>query len=234
MTNNPLVSSFQTPFVFLTLDKKHAIMIIGYCTNFSSKSILGGVGVRKVRVTLMIEAVNSTVANATTVRGVVGQIDSASIASVATVLPASGSDAAPSAPQAPFVSPYIAVDLNFNRPVLQIRDAQTGDVKQQFPTEARMAQRASTLAQVRGVPAPKQSTIQYVETAPNPASTPSAAVSGTSQNAVQTVSVTTVQEVTATPVSNTATSTPPVAVAALSAASSTASAPESSGVTVYA
>lgn len=190
---------------------------------------------RKVRVTLMIEAVNSTVANATTVRGVVGQVDSASIASVSTVLPASGSDAAPNAPQAPFVSPYIAVDLNFNTPVLQIRDTQTGDVKQQFPTEVRMAQIATTQAKMRGVPAPKQNSVQYVETSLAPQSSVSTSVvSSASQTAVQTVSVTTVQEVTATPASNSATSTPQHAVAALSAASSSVGATESSGVTVFA
>ncbi len=44
------------------------------------------------------------------------------------------------APQAPFVSPYISVDLNFNRAVLQIRDSDTGDVLRQFPSESRLEQ----------------------------------------------------------------------------------------------
>lgn len=179
----------------------------------------------------MIEAVNSTVANATTVRGVVGQMDSASVSAVATVLPASGSNAAPSAPQAPFVSPYISVDFNFNKPVLQIRDTQTGAVKQQFPTEGRMVQIASSQAQMRATMQGTSTVTHYVETAPSPALQ-------ASQTAVQTVDVTTVQDVTATPASNTASSTPQIAVAALSAAaqssaSSSAGATES-GVTVYA
>lgn len=205
-------------------------------STYHPKVVWVDVGVRKVRVTLMIEAVNSTVANATTVRGVVGQVDSASIASVATVLPASGSNAAPSAPQAPFVSPFISVDLNFNRPVLQIRDAQTGDVKQQFPTESRLAQIATMQAQLRGA-IPEHSSVQVVQTTPTPSG--GGSVAQTSQVAVQTVDVTTVQDVTSTPASNTASSTPQVAVAALSAAAqssaaSAVSAPESSGVTVYA
>lgn len=181
----------------------------------------------------MIEAVNSTVANATTLRGVVGQIDSASVSPVAASLPASGSDTVPSAAQAPFVSPYIAVDLDFNKPVLMIRDSQTGDVKQQFPTEGRMAQIASTQAQIRES-MQGQSSVSYVSTPAPTSSVTSASAASVSQTAVQTVSVTTVQEVTATPASNSATSTPQVAVAALSAASSAASATESSGVTVFA
>jgi len=196
------------------------------------------VGVRKVRVTLMIEAVNSTVANATAVRGVMGQVDSASISSVTTVLPASGSDAAPGLPQAPFVSPYVSVDLNFDKPVLQIRDSFTGDVKQQFPTECRLAQIASTQAQVSGAVQTKSS-VQYVTTTPTtPSSASAGSVAQTSQMAVQTVDITTVQDVTSTPASNAIVSTPQVAVAALSAAAQS-SAPISagateSGVTVYA
>lgn len=178
----------------------------------------------------MIEAVNSTIANATTVRGMVGQMDSASAPIVATVLPASGSNAAPSVPPAPYTSPYIAVDFNFNKPVLQIRDSLTGAVKQQFPTEGQMAQVASSQSRMRAS-MQGQSTVQYV-TAP---ATPAVQAS---QVAVQTVDVTTVQDVTSTPASNTASSTPQFAVAALSAAAqssafSSASATES-GVTVYA
>jgi hypothetical protein len=178
----------------------------------------------------MIEAVNSTIANATTVRGMVGQMDSASISTVATILPASSSNAAPSAPQAPFTSPYISVDFNFNKPVLQIRDSLTGAVKQQFPTEGQMAQVASSQSQMRAS-MQGQSTVNYV-------TAPTASATQTSQVAVQTVDVTTVQDVTATPASNTASSTPQIAVAALSAAAQT-SAPASvsateSGVTVYA
>ncbi len=184
----------------------------------------------------MIEAVNSTVANATTVRGVVGQMDSASVPTVAAVMPVLGSDAAPGVPQAPFVSPYISVDFEFNKPVLQIRDTQTGAVKQQFPTEGRMAQIASSQAQMR-VQMQEKPSINYIE---KPAISVDLAAQRASQTTVQTVDVTTVQDVTATPASNTASSTPQIAVAALSAAAQSSAAASSSagatelGVTVYA
>lgn len=185
----------------------------------------------------MIEAVNSTIVNATIVRGVAEQMDSSSVSPVATVLPASGSDAAPSAPQEPFVSPCIAVDLSFNKPVLQIRDTQTGDVKRQFPTENQMASIASTQAQV--LESAQTTTSTAVATTASSGGSQNVAGSSMSQMAMQTVDVTTVQDVTSTPVSNTASSTPQVAVAALSTAaqstaSSAASATESTSVTVYA
>ena len=190
----------------------------------------------------MIEAVNSTIANATTARGVVGQIDSASVSPVDIVTPASGSDAAPNASQLPYVSPYISVDLNYNTPVLQIRDTQTGDVKRQFPTEARLTQIAATQAQLRGNDASEAAvvTTQAVTTTSNNSVASPVSVSSVAQTAVQTVGITTVQDVTVTPASNTAVSTPQVAVAALLAAAQStmsaanSSATESSGVTVYA
>lgn len=36
---------------------------------------------------------------------------------------------------APYVSPYISIDKNHNKAVLQIRDSDTGTVLRQFPTE---------------------------------------------------------------------------------------------------
>ncbi len=41
----------------------------------------------------------------------------------------------PEAPTAPFISPYIAFDVNFDTAVLQIRDSSTGDVLRQIPTQ---------------------------------------------------------------------------------------------------
>ncbi|MFP4386380.1 MAG: hypothetical protein ACLFP8_01290 [Alphaproteobacteria bacterium] len=183
----------------------------------------------------MIEAVNSTIANATTVRGMVGQVDSASVSSVTAVLPASGSEAMPGAPQAPFVSPFISVDMNYNTPVLQIRDAQTGDVKQQFPTEARLTKVAATQAELFGSLQETASTT-YVSTGTTVPQETMGSGEGQGQIALQAVDVTTVQDVT----SNAASSTPQIAVAALSAAAhspapTAAGAPElSGGVTVYA
>lgn len=76
----------------------------------------------------MIEAVNSVLANASLSRGSAAQ--------------ASGSAKidleAPDTPRAPFISPRVAIDTSANRAVLQIRDADTGDVLTQFPSESRI------------------------------------------------------------------------------------------------
>jgi hypothetical protein len=37
-------------------------------------------------------------------------------------------------PLAPFVSPYIHVDVNYNKAVLQLRNGDTGDVENQYPS----------------------------------------------------------------------------------------------------
>lgn len=81
----------------------------------------------------MIEAVNSAVANAQVARGSAEQIDAARAL-------AASSERLRSAivPQAPYVSPYIAVDVNYNKAVLQIRDSETGDVLRQFPSQSRL------------------------------------------------------------------------------------------------
>lgn len=58
-------------------------------------------------------------------------------------------------PLAPYISPYIAVNNDYNKAVLQLRDSETGDVINQFPSEqtlqARQAQEKATLnAQLAG------------------------------------------------------------------------------------
>ena len=40
--------------------------------------------------------------------------------------------------RAPYISPVVYVDVNFDRAVLQIRDSETGDVVNQFPSEGRL------------------------------------------------------------------------------------------------
>lgn len=80
----------------------------------------------------MIEAVNSVVSNAQSLRGVAEQ--QSSVASSGLSQATSG-DPNITAPQAPFISPYIVVDDRFDRAVLQVRDSDTGDVVRQFPTE---------------------------------------------------------------------------------------------------
>ena len=62
----------------------------------------------------------------------------------------------PEAPTAPFISPYIAFDVNFDTAVLQIRDSSTGDVLRQIPTE-----RSLELRQI----------VQRRQDAPNPVET---------------------------------------------------------------
>lgn len=59
--------------------------------------------------------------------------------------------------QAPYISPYIHVDVNFDKAVLQIRDADTGDVVRTIPSEGqleayRRAQAAQTPALNRREP----------------------------------------------------------------------------------
>jgi hypothetical protein len=84
----------------------------------------------------MIEAVNSTLTNAQLLRGAAEAAASSTRSFAAN--PDRVQEAA-SAPQAPYVSPYIALDLNYDKAVLQIRDRDTGDVVRQFPSESRLA-----------------------------------------------------------------------------------------------
>ena len=80
----------------------------------------------------MLEAVNSVISNAPFLRPNAEQASSARIAL---------DEATVSAPQAPYVSPYIHVNNDYNKAVLQIRDSDTGDVLKQFPSEQTLAAR---------------------------------------------------------------------------------------------
>lgn len=83
----------------------------------------------------MIEAVNSLVSNAAVLRASAEQV---STQRALAANPARVQEVAqPSAdlPQVPYISPYISIDTNYNKAVLQIRDADTGDVVRQFPSE---------------------------------------------------------------------------------------------------
>lgn len=85
----------------------------------------------------MIEATNSVLANAQFVRGVADQTSAARSF-------AANPDRAqevPSGPSAPYISPYIFVDVNYDKAVLQIRDSDTGDVLRQFPSESALEAR---------------------------------------------------------------------------------------------
>lgn len=85
----------------------------------------------------MIEAVNSVVSNAPLIRVAADQVaasrsfagDAAAVESVAR------------GPVAPYISPYISVDPLFDAAVLQLRDSDTGDVVEQFPSDEALRQR---------------------------------------------------------------------------------------------
>ncbi len=87
----------------------------------------------------MIEAVNAVISNATFLRGNAEQVsvarsftaDALAVETVARV------------PLAPYISPYVSVDTRFDTAVLQLRDSETGDVVQQFPTEPTLRARES-------------------------------------------------------------------------------------------
>jgi len=89
----------------------------------------------------MIEAVNSVLSNAPYTKAAVEQ-QSVSQAYAA------NPDKVQQAPQAPFISPYVHMDVNFDKAVLLLRDAQTGDVVRQIPTESQLEayKRAQTAA----------------------------------------------------------------------------------------
>ena len=85
----------------------------------------------------MIEAVNSVLANSSLLRGNAEQ-GGQPRANIAV-----NSEPKVEAPVAPYVSPYIQVDNNYNKAVLQIRDSNTGDVVRQFPSETTLRARAA-------------------------------------------------------------------------------------------
>lgn len=70
----------------------------------------------------------------------------------------------PEAPVAPFISPYIAFDVNFDTAVLQIRDSNTGDVLRQIPTERSLELR-QIVQRRQNAPDPVQALQQEAPTA---------------------------------------------------------------------
>ena len=88
----------------------------------------------------MIEAVNSAVANASLIRTNGDQSQQARLSSIAS---SSNTEEGVELQLAPYVSPFIEMDTNFNKAVLQIRDSSTGEVQRQFPSETTMRARAA-------------------------------------------------------------------------------------------
>ena len=158
----------------------------------------------------MVDAVSSNVASAAVLQNAVNPIR----ANVEVSAPAEIETVA-RAPQAPFISPYISVDPTFNPAVLQIRDPETGDVQDQFPTRSRLAEISS--AQQR----------QELTTSRSEGAAPQ-------QQQAQASDIVTVQEVTAAPPSNGSIPSPQIAVAALSAGAQSAQPAAESAVSVLA
>lgn len=88
----------------------------------------------------MIEAVNSAVANASLLRTNGDQSQQARLSSFAS---SSNTEDGVKLQLAPYVSPFIEMDVTFNKAVLQIRDSSTGAVQRQFPSETTMRARAA-------------------------------------------------------------------------------------------
>ncbi len=86
----------------------------------------------------MIEAVNAVIANAPLLRGSAEQVAVANAADQIETVSA--------APQAPYISPYIYLDVNLDKAVLQIRDSETGDVLSQFPAKQAFTQKKRSSA----------------------------------------------------------------------------------------
>lgn len=88
----------------------------------------------------MIEAVNSVVVNASLLRNNAEQSQQDRLNSLA-VSTTEGEGV--ELQLAPYVSPFIEIDTNFKKAVLQIRDSSTGEVQRQFPSETTMRARAA-------------------------------------------------------------------------------------------
>ncbi len=111
----------------------------------------------------MIEAVNSVLSNAQIARG---NAEQASTSRNLTANPERVQEIA----KAPYVSPYISLDLNYDRAVLQLRDSDTGDVLRQYPSESQMeayrrAQAASERREAAVIePSPQPQQTQQAQT----------------------------------------------------------------------
>lgn len=125
----------------------------------------------------MIEGVNSVLANAAIVRA---NAEQSSVVRSFAANPARVQEAA-SAPQAPYISPYIHLDVNYNKAVLQIRDSDTGDVLKQFPS--------NTTLEARRRAATAQQNAQLANEGTNTGEVPAPQTQSTPEFQVQEVSV---------------------------------------------
>lgn len=184
----------------------------------------------------MVDVVNSSLVGAVNLRSAV-QDQSGPQGQAASSVQSGGL----STPRAPFISPVISLDTNYNKAVLQIRNAETGDVEQQFPTRNRLAElRQDQARQDRAREAQQQESVsqtnaQSVQALSSELSFEDQSISQV-QPASQSLDIVTVQEVTSPDrAANAApTSTPQVAVAALSAGAQSGQSAVSSNVSVLA
>ncbi|MBK6897070.1 MAG: flagellar protein FlaG [Alphaproteobacteria bacterium] len=161
----------------------------------------------------MIEAVNSSVSSSAVLRATA---DQASTQRAQSANPARVQEAAEplrDAPQVPYISPYIHLDLNYNKAVLQIRDSSTGDVVRQFPSEESLeVRRLQSLRQQESsepVEVEEAVTPEVRETTAQPSRS---RIPGKSTSA----DIITVQDVTSSPPANSS-APPQIATAAFSA-----------------
>lgn len=96
----------------------------------------------------MIDAVGSLVLNTPYLRSAAEQVDAARAY-------AANPERIQETPKAPYISPYVFVDVYFDKAVLQIRDSETGDVLTQFPAENQLEQARQSAARERGVSLPE-------------------------------------------------------------------------------
>ena len=156
----------------------------------------------------MIEAVNSSLVNAQVLRGNAEQLSASRVAVTAT--PADDG-AVTEAPKAPFISPHISINLDYDKAVIQIRDSDTGDVKQEFPSESRLAQQSRAQAAIERQEQIRSATLKPEVSEATTVRSPEVSRVAASRDVI------TVQDVTSSPSANAAVQSPQIAVAALSA-----------------
>lgn len=160
----------------------------------------------------MIEAVNSSVSSSAILRASADQVSTqrAQAANPARVQEAA--EPLRDAPQVPYISPYIHLDLNYNKAVLQIRDSSTGDVVRQFPSEEslevrRLQQLREQTAVSEDLPEPEVRETRTETPQPQVSRIPGKTASA---------EIITVQDVTSSPPANSS-APPQIATAAFSA-----------------
>jgi hypothetical protein len=157
----------------------------------------------------MIEAVNIATVNAAVLRGSAEQVD---VARSLAANPGRIQESA-SQPQAPYVSPYIFVDVNYNKAVLQIRNGDTGEVENQFPSESRLRLQIQASNDVVAAPRPQADVQQYsapdvqVAAAPTVAPKASAPNPSSAQAQVAAAALNTAAQTSTTPAATTVSTT---------------------------